>query len=124
MAQLIYLTSDFSYLGTRYQIRKEINRLIESGELIRISKGVYARGIKSKLTGEIIPELPLPMLARAALKRLGIQTAPSMLEASCNSGTTTQVPTGRLIGITKPSKRKITWDGVTIKFELVKNYDT
>lgn len=124
MTQLIYLTSDFSYLGSRYQIRKEINRLIESGKLIRISKGVYVRGIKSKLTGEIIPELPLPILARKVLERLGIQIVPFKLEADYNSGVTTQVPTGRLIGITKPSKRKITWDGVIIEFELVKNYDT
>lgn len=94
--------------------------MIKLGKLIRISKGVYAKGIKSDLIGETIPEAPLPVLAKEVLKRLGIGITPSKLEVDYSLGRTTQVPTGRVIGVTKPTSRKIYWGGVTIEFELVK----
>jgi hypothetical protein len=86
---------------------------------MRIGYGLYARAIKSVLTGAPIPEKPLPTLAKEALERLGVETAPSSWEQEYNAGATTQVPTGRMIAVKGRVSRKIGYNGAYVSFERI-----
>jgi hypothetical protein len=52
-----------------FEVNKEL--------LINIGYGVYARAKKSALSGNVIPEKPLPELAQEVLKKLGIKIIPT-----------------------------------------------
>ena len=54
---------------------------------------------------------------KEALRRVGVETLPSRLEQSYNAGQTTQVPTGRVVGVTRRVRRKIGYGGVSLSFE-------
>ena len=86
-------------------------------KIIRIGYGLYAKARKSSLTGELIPVAPLPELAKEALERLGVETAPSRLEKDYNAGLTTQVPTGRMIAVKGRVSRKIGYGGAYVSYE-------
>lgn len=53
-----------------------LKQLVDDGQLIRISQGVYARAKPSSIDGKPIPVGGLATL-REALGRLGIDTAPA-----------------------------------------------
>ena len=61
--------------------------------------------------------MSLPRLGREAVKRLGIKVVPSKMEEEYNSGKSTQVPTGRVIGVEGRISRKIGYQGVYVSFE-------
>jgi hypothetical protein len=42
---------------------------------------------------------------------------PTRLERAYNAGETTQVPTGRVVGVTRRVRRKIGYNGVSLSFE-------
>lgn len=113
----VFVREDFEDLGGYDQIGRILRQLAAQGKLIRIGYGLYAKAERSTLTGEIVPVLPLPDLAREALKRLGIETSRSALTKNYNAGLTTQVPTGRKIAIKGRVSRKIGYDGSYINYE-------
>ena len=93
--------------------------LVAKGEIMKIGYGLYVRTIVSSLSGERIPEKSLPSLAKEALQRLGVETAPSSLEIEYNAGRTTQVPTGRMIAVKGRVSRKIGYNGAYVRFEPI-----
>lgn len=113
----VFIREDFEDLGGYDQIGRILRQLAASGKLIKLGYGLYAKAERSKLTGEIVPVLPLPTLAKEALKRLGVQTGITKLERDYNAGLTTQVPTGRKIAIKGRVSRKIGYDGTYISYE-------
>ena len=64
---------------------------------------------------------PLPARGLAtlteALGRVGIETVPTRLEQAYNAGETTQVPTGRVVGVTRRVRRKVGYSGIHLSFE-------
>ena len=56
-------------------------------------------------------------LAAEALGRLGVEIAPTRMEQDYNPGKTTQVPTGRVIGVRSRVRRTITYNGVPLSYE-------
>ena len=113
----VYLREDFADLGGYDQVGRILRELAAQGKLVRIGYGLYAKAKKSPLTGQIVPLAPLPVLAKEALERLGVKVAPSRLEEDYNAGRTTQVPTGRLIGVKGRVSRKIGYGGAYVNFE-------
>ncbi|MEI6757935.1 MAG: hypothetical protein FDX18_11485 [Chlorobium sp.] len=113
----VFVRDDFKDLGDYDQIGRALRNITKEGRLVRLGYGLYAKAKKSSLTGEIVPVAPLPVLAKEALGRLGIQTAPSRLEKEYNEGKTTQVPTGRLIGVKGRINRKIGYGGAYVSYE-------
>ena len=87
--------------------------------LIYLGYGTYARAKKSTISGALVPEKPLPELAKEAMRKLGVKTAPSNAEKAYNAGRTTQVPTGRVIGVKGRVARKFGYNGKYISFEQV-----
>lgn len=115
--EAVFVREDFEDLGGYDQIGRILRQLAAEEKLIRIGYGLYAKAQRSMLTGELVPVLPLPDLAREALNRLGIQTGISKLTRDYNAGLTTQVPTGRKIAIKGRVSRKIGYDGTYVSYE-------
>jgi len=113
----IFVRDDFSDISDYDQVGRALKNLTKEGRLIRLGYGVYAKAKKSPINGEAVPVAPLPTLAKEALQRLGIETAPSSLEQAYNAGQTTQVPTGRRIGVKGRVSRKLGYRGAFISYE-------
>ena len=61
----------------------------------------------------------MPELAKELLRKLGVQVVPSSAERDYNSGKSTQVPTGRVIGVKGRVVRRIGYNGRYVSFEKV-----
>lgn len=115
----VFVVGDFGDLSDRYQVTRVLRKLVSEGELIKLGYGLYASAKTSSLTGKVIPEKSLPELAKQSLKKMGVKTAPSTLEKRYNNSETTQVPTGRVIGVKGRVSRKIGYDGKFVTLEQV-----
>lgn len=82
---------------------------------MKIGYGLYARAARSPFNAPI-PAKDLATLTDA-LKRLGIETVPTRLERAYNAGQTTQVPSGRVVGVTQRVRRKVGYNGFSLSFE-------
>ncbi|AMA10663.1 DUF6088 family protein [Picosynechococcus sp. PCC 73109] len=115
----VFLRKDFSDLGGYDQVGRTLKRLTEEKQLIRIGQGLYAKARVSPLSGKAIPRIGIKELTTEALQRLNVETVPSSYERAYNEGETTQVPTGRVIGVKCRISRKIGYNGKFVKFEHV-----
>jgi len=115
----VFVPGDFSDLSGRDQIGRVLRTFIRKQELIKLGYGLYAKARKSSLTGNVIPDKPLPELAAESLKKLKVEIAPSSLEKLYNEGETTQVPTGRVIAVKGRVSRRIGYNGKYVTLEKV-----
>lgn len=115
----VILREDLRDLGGDDQVGRALRTLVAKGKIIKIGYGIYARTIQSSLTGERIPEKSLPALAKEALQRLGVEIVPSTLEREYKAGSTTQVPTGRMIAVKGRVSRKIGYKGNYVSYERI-----
>ncbi len=113
----VFMRKDFEDFGGYDQIGRVLRQLAAKGKIVRIGYGLYAKMKQSILTGKPIPCKSLPVLAKEALKRLGVEITSSQLKLNYNEGKSTQVPTGRLIGIKGRFNRKIGYDGTYVYYE-------
>jgi hypothetical protein len=114
----VFLRADFEDLGGYDQVGRVLRELVRKGQLLKLGYGVYARAIKSPLSGKPMPPKGVATVAEA-VERLGIKTVPTCLEQDYNAGKTTQVPTGRVIGIQGRLRRKLGYNDITVSFERV-----
>jgi hypothetical protein len=112
----VFLRADFEDLGGYDQVGRVLRKIVREGRLVRVGQGLYARARPSLTTGEPVPVGGLGAL-KEALRRVGVKTLPSQLEQAYNAGQTTQVPTGRVVGVTRRVRRKISYGGVSLSFE-------
>lgn len=115
----VFLRTDFDDLGGYDQVGRALRQLIEKGRLMKIGYGIYTRAKPSILDGTPVPTKGLRELATEALGRLGIETAPTRWDEANASGKSTQVPTGRVIGVRGRVRRKISYNGFPLKYERV-----
>jgi len=115
----VFLRDDFDDLGGYDQVGRVLKRLTEQGRIIRIGYGLYAKTRISSLTGEVVPTVPLPTLGKEALNRLNVKTMPTSGERAYQEGRSTQVPTGRMIGVKGRISRKIGYKGAYIAYEYI-----
>jgi hypothetical protein len=119
----VFLRADFRDLGGYDQVGRVLRQFVRQGQLVRIGSGLYTRARPSTLDGTPAPVKGLRVLADEALRRLGVQTAPTRFEEAYSAGKTTQVPSGRRVAVTKRVRRKIGYNGVTISFERARPSD-
>ena len=112
----MFLRADFEDLGGYDQIGRALRKFVREGRLVRVGQGLYARARPSMSSGEPVPVHGLATL-REALGRVGIKTIPARLERAYNAGETTQVPTGRVVSVTRRVRRKIGYGGINLSFE-------
>lgn len=115
----VFTPKDFFDLSDRDQVGRVLRNLVTASTLIKIGYGLYARAKVSSLTGKPIPEKGLPELATDALYKLGVTTVSSSAAAQYKVGNTTQVPTGRVIGVKGRISRKIGYNGKYVTFEKI-----
>lgn len=115
--EIVFTPQDFFDLSDRDQIGRALRELIRDGVIIRFGYGLYAKADKSPYSGKVVPKKALPSLAEDALKKLGVVVVQSSAQRDYNSGRTTQVPTGRVIGVKGRIRRKMGFNGQTVKFE-------
>lgn len=113
----VFLRADFQDLGDYDQIGRGLRYLVRQGALLKIGQGLYARATTSPFDGRPIPTKGVSQLVTEALDRVGVQARPTQLQRDYNNGRTTQVPTGRVVGVNKRVRRTIGYDGWTAKFE-------
>lgn len=113
----VFLRDDFLDLGGYDQIGRVLKHLVTKGKLIRLGYGLYAKAKISALNGETVPIAPLSKLGKEALSRLNVQTTPTKAEIAYQEGRSTQVPTGRMIGVKGRVSRKIGYKGTYIAYE-------
>jgi hypothetical protein len=114
----VFLRADFEDLGGYDQVGRALRQLVRLGRVIKLGYGIYSRAVKSPFDDRLIPPKGLSTL-REALKRVGIETLPSRSAQDYNAGRTTQVPTGRVVGVRQRVRRKIGYSGITLSFERV-----
>ncbi len=115
----VFILENFSDLSDRDQIGRALRKLIKDGEMVKIGYGLYAKATFNKFAGRIMPAQPLPWLAKEALSKLKVRTAPARFERLYNEGKSTQVPTGRVIGVKDRVSRKIGFGTAEIFYERV-----
>lgn len=115
----VFIPEDFSDLSGRDQVGRVLRQLVNEGELVKIGYGLYAKSVYSEFSNRFVPARPLPWLAKEALEKLGVETAPTMYERMYNEGISTQVPTGRVIGVKDRVSRKISFGDSDITYEYV-----
>ncbi len=112
----VLLRTDFTDLGGYDQVGRALANLVRKRQLMKVGRGLYTRVKTSPFSGEILPANGLRTLTEA-LKRVGVETVPTRMEQDYNAGLTTQVPTGRVVGVRRRVRRKIGYDGVYLSFE-------
>ncbi len=113
----VFLREDFLDLGGYRQIGRSLGQLAEAGKVVRIGQGIYARASTSPFDGSVIPCKGLYRLTEEAFRRLGIRTRLTRMQRAYNEGRTTQVPTGRVIGVDRRVRRKIAFNGASMAYE-------
>lgn len=112
----VFLRADFNDLGGYDQVGRALRQLVREGRLMKIGQGLYARAVQSPFGNGPVPPKGLSTLTEA-LDRLGIETMPSRMEQAYNAGRTTQVPTGRVVGVRQRVRRKLGYNGFSLSFE-------
>ena len=113
----VFLRGDFGTLGSYDAVGRALRQLANSGKLIQIGYGLYAKAAPSPFSGKPAPLVGIKRLAAEALGRLGKSVEPSSFERSYNAGRSTQVPTGRTLAVKDRFSRRIGYDGNYVVLE-------
>lgn len=110
----LYFTNDFIAYGNSKAVSKALERLVDKGELKRVSRGIYTRPKISKLIGEVMPSKE--DVAKAIAKRDKARIIPTGSYALNVLGLSTQVPMNAVF-LTDGAARKIKLDYGMITFK-------
>lgn len=110
----LFFVENFVKIANAKTINKALERMVKTGELQRLSKGIYYRPANSKLIGELTPNIETVVLAIA--KRDKARIAPTGSYALNQLGLSTQVPTN-FVYLTDGSARKLIIGNSRITFK-------
>jgi len=110
----LFFVENFVKIANAKTVNKALERMVKTGELQRLSKGIYYRPANSKLIGELTPNIETVVLAIA--KRDKARIAPTGSYALNRLGLSTQVPTN-FVYLTDGSARKLTIGNSRITFK-------
>ncbi|WP_248114051.1 DUF6088 family protein [Ralstonia pseudosolanacearum] len=117
----MFLRAEFAGLGSTAQVGRALRSLMADGVLVRLGLGVYAKTKRSILSGVPIPIKPVEMLATVALKKLGVEVAPSQATQDYNNGSTTQLPAGIVLNTAQRRvSRKLGFGGQVVSYETLR----
>lgn len=119
----LFFTNDFIAFGNSKAVSKALERLVDKGELKRVSRGIYTRPKISKLIGEVMPSKE--EVAKAIAKRDKARIIPAGSYALNKLGLSTQVPMNAVF-LTDGAARKIklNYGMITFKRTTPKNLAT
>lgn len=110
----LFFVDSFASVGTARSVNKALERLVKSGEVYRISTGIYFRPVKDKVLGIVWPGID--EIAAAIARRDKARIIPTGSYALYKLGLTTQVPLNAVY-YTDASSRKIKIGKQTITFK-------
>lgn len=116
----VFFLSDLVKQGEKSFVIRTLQTMLKKEQLIRVGYGIYVRAKVSSINKKIIPEILIREIAIVYLERTGAQVVMTEFERNYNNGTSTQIPTGRVIGVDRPIKRKISFNGRQIHFQYIK----
>ena len=117
--QNVFVPADFAALSGYVQVLRVLKQMVDKGELIKLGQGIYAKSSKRN-DGKIVPAGSIFLdIIPTALKKFGIKILPSRAAIAYNSGKSTQLPTGRVMGVNKRVRRSISYNGVKFKFQTI-----
>ena len=115
----VFLRADFEDLGGYDQVGVVMRKMVREGKLLKIGQGIYTRTQPSIIDRRPVPLKTITPLMTEALGRIGVTTGPTKIERDYNEGRTTQVPSGRLIGVDRRVRRTLGYNGATVSFERI-----
>lgn len=115
----VFLREDFGDLGGYDQVGRALRNLVRKGRLLKLGYGLYTRARPSVLDGKPTLNKGIREIAEEALGRIGVATEPSSYDRAYMEGRSTQVPTGRLIGVAGRVRRKLSYNGIPFSYERV-----
>lgn len=110
----LFFIDDFASIGNKKTVGKALERLVNSGELQRISTGIYVRPVNDDMLGVVLPGIE--EIADAIRKRDKARIVPTGSYALYKLGLTTQVPMN-VVYYTDSTARKIKVGKQTITFK-------
>ena len=127
----------FAQLGSRASINKALSRLVQSGTLERVARGVYMRPKMSKYTGRVVRPSPLAVMevitkangetiqihGAEAVRKLGLSTQMQVLPTFYTSGSTREIKVGNaVVRLRHVSKDRLQHAGTTVGVALTALY--
>ena len=109
----LFFSDNFASLGSAETVRRTLNRLVESGEIDRVSVGIFVRPEIDKIIGKITPKIE--DIADAIARRDKAKIVPTGDYALNKLGLSTQVPM-KIVYLTDGSARNIKVGNYTISF--------
>ena len=109
----LFFSDNFSIYGNAETIRRTLNRLVEAGEIDRVSSGIFVRPQMDKIIGKITPKIE--DIADAIARRDKAKIVPTGAYALNRLGLSTQVPM-KIVYLTDGSARNIKAGNYTISF--------
>lgn len=109
-----FLPKEFRDLGGEDQVLRALRSLVKDGELMKLGYGVYAKALRSRLTGRMMvnSDNGFSSAARQALTKLGVPWEPSSSECAYNEGRSTQIPVTATVKVKRRFNRRLS-DGRT-----------
>ena len=101
---VLFFTESFVSYGSSEAVKKALQRLTNSGELDRVSTGIYVRPVIDNVIGKVSPSIE--EIAKAIAKRDKARIVPSGAYALNRLGLSTQVPMN-VVFLTDGSARNI-----------------
>jgi hypothetical protein len=114
----VVLRADFESIGSSSQISRALKVLIDTGRIVRLGYGVYAKARSSTLTGKPVPRVTLEELAQETLIKLGVRVQLGSAQAAYAEGKSTQIPVRTTFNTgQRRISRKITVGISTVRYE-------
>ncbi|MDR3094363.1 MAG: DUF6088 family protein [Bacteroidales bacterium] len=109
----LFFSDNFASFGSAETVRRTLNRLVEKGELDRVSQGIFVRSQIDNIIGKITPKIE--DIAEAIARRDKAKIVPTGAYALNRLGLSTQVPMN-IVYLTDGSARKVKVGNYTISF--------
>lgn len=101
---IVILRRELAPLRSPAQLSRVLAKLVSSGVLVRVSRGVYAKTRINRFTGRPTPAATFEAIAREVFHKLEIEIIPGKLASDYNAGLTTQVP---VLSVVNTGRRRI-----------------
>ncbi len=116
----VFVRADFADLEreTGYdQVGRALRNLLCKGVLLKAGYGVYIQAKQSRFSGKLVPVVDIDEMTRQAMRKISVQTEPTLMEQRYNANESTQIPTGRMIRVKGRVSRQLDYNGVPIRYE-------
>lgn len=113
----VILWTDLEDLGSRRQINRALKALIEDGDLVRLSLGIYCKAQSSEYIDRPLIRSGFDNACIETLKRLGVEWEYGQAIKDYNEGRSTQVPAHLEVRLKSRFRRKLSYGNRALNFE-------